>query len=100
MKTLITHINPHLDDIFGIWLLKKYDPKYADFAVDFISATHNGKEETEEKVFVGTGGGKFDEHKEGLNTCAGSLVFDYLKTEGLLPKGEIEIKALEEMVKW
>lgn len=101
MKTLVTHINPHLDDIFGIWLLKKYDPKYQDFEVDFISATHNMvSEESEQKVFVGTGGGKFDEHKEGLKTCAGSLVFDYLKQEKLLPEDEILVKALEEMVEW
>lgn len=100
MKTLVTHINPHLDDIFGIWLLKKFDPKYADFEVDFISATHSGEKETEDRVFVGTGGGKFDEHKEGLKTCAGSLVFDYLKEQNLLPKDELEVKALEEMVEW
>lgn len=101
MASLITHINPHLDDIFAIWLLKKYDPKYAVFEVDFISATHDqGGEETESRVFVGTGGGKFDEHKEGLNTSAGSLVFDYLKVEGLLPQDGLEVKALEEMVEW
>lgn len=101
MKTLVTHINPHLDDIFAIWLLKKYDPKYRDFEIDFMSATHNrGEEETEDRVFMGTGGGKFDEHKEGLHTCAGSLVFDYLKKEKLLPQGRIEVKALEEMVEW
>ncbi len=101
MKTLITHINPHLDDIFAIWLLKKYDPKYRDFEIDFISATHDkGGEETEDRVFVGTGGGKFDEHKEGLSTCAGSLVFDFLKKENLLPPGELVVKALENMVEW
>lgn len=101
MNTLITHINPHLDDIFAIWLLKKFDPKYSDFEADFISATHDkGGEETEDRVFVGTGGGRFDEHKEGLHTCAGSLVFDYLKTGGLLPEDEIIVKALEEMVEW
>lgn len=101
MKTLVTHINPHLDDIFAIWLLKKYDPKYKDFGVDFISATHDvGHEETEGRVFVGTGGGKFDEHKEGLNTCAGSLVYEYLQSGGMLPKDQITVKALEEMVEW
>ena len=101
MKTLVTHINPHLDDIFAIWLLKKYDPKYAEAKIEFISATHNLKnQETEDRIFVGTGGGKFDEHKEGLNTCAGSLVFDYLKKENLLPKDEITVKALAEMVDW
>lgn len=101
MKTLITHINPHLDDIFAIWLLKKYDPKFKDFEVDFISASHEmGDQETEDRVFVGTGGGKFDEHKEGLDTCAGSLVFDCLKEKDLLPKDELEVKALEELVAW
>ncbi|MBI2018151.1 hypothetical protein HYS96_00415 [Candidatus Daviesbacteria bacterium] len=101
MKNLVTHINPHLDDIFAIWLLKKYDPKYAGAKIEFISATHNlADQETEDRVFVGTGGGKFDEHKEGLNTCAGSLVFDYLKKENLLPKDEITAPALAEMVDW
>ncbi|MBI2039584.1 hypothetical protein HYT18_00750 [Candidatus Microgenomates bacterium] len=100
-KTLVTHINPHLDDIFAIWLLKKFDPKYKDAKIDFISANHEmADQESEERVFVGTGGGKFDEHKEGLATCAGSLVFDYLKKEKLLPKDEISVKALEEMVDW
>ena len=101
MKTLVTHINPHLDDIFAIWLLKKYDPKYNSFEIDFISASHDkASEETADKVFVGTGGGKFDEHKEGLATCAGSLVFDFLKKENSLTKDELTIKALEEMVEW
>ena len=101
MKTLITHINPHLDDIFAIWLLKKYDPKYRDFEIDFISASHNkAGEETADRVFVGTGGGKFDEHKEGLATCAGSLVYEALKKENLLPKDALEVKALEAMVEW
>lgn len=101
MKTLVTHINPHLDDIFAIWLLKKYDPKFRDFEIDFISASHDkGGEETESKVFIGTGGGKFDEHKEGLATCAGSLVYEYLKKENLLPSNNLEIKALESMVEW
>lgn len=101
MKTLITHINPHLDDICGIWLLKKFHPEYKDAQVDFISASHKGEQETDKRIFVGTGGGKFDEHKEGLeNTCSASLVFDFLKSEGFLPKGAVTIKALEELIEW
>lgn len=101
MKTLVTHINPHLDDIFAIWLLKKFDPTYKDFELNFISAAHDiASEETGEKIFIGTGGGKFDEHKEGLDTCAGSLVFEYLKEGNNLPNDEIEVKALEELVEW
>lgn len=101
MKTLVTHINPHLDDIAAIWLLKKYDPQFSDALVEFISASHDkSSEETEDRVFVGTGGGKFDEHKEGLDTCAGSLVFEYLKSNNLLPQDQIIVEALEELVEW
>ena len=57
--------------------------------------------ESKDRIFVGTGGGKFDEHKEGLeNTCSASLVFDFLKSEDVLPKDEISVKALEELVEW
>ena len=102
MKVLITHINPHLDDIFGIWLLKKYDPQYKDASVEFISAARDvaKNKENQDKVFVGTGGGQFDEHKEGLKTCAGSLVYDFLKGGDLLPQDELMVKALEEMTQW
>lgn len=98
MKILVTHINPHLDDMVGIWLFKKYQPEFKDAEVEFISATHEEGNENEDRVFIGTGGGQFDEHKEGLNTCAGSLVFEYLKEKGLIP--ELEEKALEKLVKW
>lgn len=99
-KTLITHINPHLDDILAIWLLKKFDPKFADASLEFISASHNMEnQENEDRVFVGTGGGRFDEHKEGLESCAGSLVYEYLKEQNLL-LDEMEEKALKNLVDW
>jgi len=103
MKTLVTHINPHLDDIASIWLFKKFQPEFKDAKVEFISASRNQaeKQETEDKIFVGTGGGKFDEHKEGLtNTCAGSLVYEYLKEKGYIPGDEVTQKALEVLVEW
>ncbi|OGE32540.1 hypothetical protein A3C59_01565 [Candidatus Daviesbacteria bacterium RIFCSPHIGHO2_02_FULL_36_13] len=98
MKTLVTHINPHLDDIVGIWLFKKYNSEFADANVEFISASRDAGGDTEEKIFIGTGGGQFDEHKEGLNTCAGSLVFDYLKAAGNIP--DLDAKALEKLIEW
>ncbi len=102
MKTLVTHINPHLDDILAIWLFKKYHPGFKDVQVEFISASQNKSllEENKDKIFLGTGGGKFDEHKEGLHTCAGSLVFDYLKAKGFIPEDKITRKALESLVEW
>ena len=101
MKTLVTHINPHLDDIAAIWLFKKFHPDFKDAKIEFISASRDAaKEESEDKIFLGTGGGKFDEHKEGLDTCATSLVFEYLKKEKYLPEDEISQKALEKLIEW
>ncbi len=102
MKALVTHINPHLDDIASIWLFKTFHPEFKGAKVEFISASRNQaeREETEDKIFVGTGGGKFDEHKEGLNTCSGSLVYEFLKGKGYIPEDEITRKALEALVEW
>lgn len=101
MKTLVTHINPHLDDIASIWLFKKFHPEFKDAELEFISASRDAaSEESTNKVFVGTGGGRFDEHKEGLSTCAASLVYEYLKEKGLIPGEEITQKALEKLVQW
>lgn len=101
MKTLVTHINPHLDDICAIWLFKKFHPDFKDAQVEFISASHNVVQaETADKIFVGTGGGQFDEHKEGLDTCAASLVYEYLKENKYLPQDKLMQKALERLVDW
>lgn len=101
MKTLVTHINPHLDDIAGIWLFKKFNPDFKDAQIEFISASHNRvNEETEDRIFIGTGGSQFDEHKEGLDTCAGTLVYKFLKEKEYIPEDEITQKALEKIVEW
>lgn len=99
MKTLITHITPHLDDIVGIWLLKRFDPTFKDALVEFISASHGGEVETEDRIYVGTGGGKFDEHKEGLDTCSGTLVYEHLKEKGLIPSDSTK-NALDKLTHW
>jgi len=102
MKILVTHINPHLDDIASIWFFKRFHPEFGDAKIEFVSASHNlaAKEENKEKIFLGTGGGEFDEHKEGLMTCAGTLVYEYLKKEGFIPDDEITRKALDVLVEW
>lgn len=101
MKTLVTHINPHLDDIVGIWLFRKYNPEFTNALIEFISASRDAaKDESEDRIFIGTGGGKFDEHKEGLDSCAGTLVYEYLKEKDYLPQDEITQKALEKLVAW
>lgn len=102
MKTLVTHINPHLDDILAIWLFKKFYPQFKNAGLEFISA-HKGNmglADSEDEVFFGVGRGKFDEHKGDIGESAGSLVWKEIKKSGLAPKNETELGALEELVVW
>ncbi len=101
MKTLITHINPHLDDISAIWVFKKFFPEFRDAEIEFINASRDEalKNESEDKIYLGTGGGKYDEHKGDLEDCAASLVWKDIKSKGLV-KEEIEEKALDDLIEW
>lgn len=102
MKILVTHINPHLDDIAAIWLYKKFQNGWKEAKVDFISQTKGNKslEENDDLVYIGVGRGKFDEHKGDLGDCSTSLIWKYFKKIGILPKDELLIKALDELVEW
>ncbi len=103
MKNLATHINPHLDDICGIWLFKKYFPGWKKANVRFVNATPNscstygGKpvDTDADIVHVGVCRGKYDEHKGDLGKSAAVLVWEDLKRKKHLPKDKIEQKALK-----
>lgn len=99
---LVTHLNPHLDDIAAIWLFKKFFPDFVGAEVEFIPYSKDRAltEETPEKIFLGTGGGKYDEHKGDLEDCAASLVWKDIKVNGIGPKDSVELAALEELVEW
>lgn len=102
-KTLVTHINPHLDDIAAIWLFKKFHPEFKEAEVEFISQSQTNQvveTESEDKIYIGVGRGKFDEHKGDLEDCATSLVWKEIKKMGLAPKDEIELLALDSLVEW
>lgn len=102
MKTLVTHINPHLDDISAIWLFKKFNPEYAEAKIEFINASRDEAltQEGPDRVYFGTGGGKYDEHKGDLEDCAASLVWKDIKSKDLAPSDEIELKALDDLIEW
>lgn len=102
MKKLITHINPHLDDIAAIWLLKKFYPGFKAAKVEFISAGEGNKglAESEDLIYIGVGRGRFDEHKGDLADCATSLAWKFLLQENLGPKDEVEKLSLDEIVHW
>lgn len=82
MKTLVTHINPHLDDIAAIWLFRKFHPEFTEAKLEFLSAksstaTWEDKpvDQDAEVIHFGIGKGKFDEHKGDMHDCATSLVW-------------------------
>lgn len=102
MKTLITHINPHLDDIAAAWLFLRFHPDFKDAKIEFIPAENKNltSEETEGKIFIGIGRGRFDEHKGDTEDCATSLVWKYLKSQSFIPKDDVTLKSLEELVEW
>lgn len=102
MKTLVTHINPHLDDISAIWLFKKFHPEFKDGEIEFINASRDEavKNESSEKIYFGTGGGKYDEHKGDLEDCAASLVWKDIKFSGLAGENVTETRALDDLIEW
>ncbi|QQG43017.1 MAG: hypothetical protein HYW45_02280 [Candidatus Daviesbacteria bacterium] len=99
VKKLITHINPHLDDIAAIWLFKKFSPDLKEVKIEFVSATVGNQSQTEssEQIFIGVGRGKFDEHKGDLEDCATSLVWKEIKQH---VSDKIAKLALEDIVEW
>lgn len=107
MKILVTHINPHLDDICAIWLFKKFHPDFRGARVEFLSAaregiTFEGKivDSDADVVHFGIGRGKFDEHKGDIGESATSLVWMDIKKANLAPKEELAVKAYDELVEW
>ncbi len=86
-KTIATHLQPHLDEIAGIWMLVKFGeglfPGINNALVEFWDKMPEGKTaaglETEGVVCVGIGGGRFDEHPSANNgrkqdDCAVTLI--------------------------
>lgn len=100
MRTLVTHNQPHLDDICAMWLLVRYAPEYKDAAFRFIptNVAAEDAKDTDEVVHVGVGRGKFDEHKGDLNDCSTTLVYKHLLATQTIP--DLERRALDKLVAW
>lgn len=84
MKTIVTHINPDLDAIASVWLLKRFGaPEYRDVQVVFVPAGATFKDMPADSdpdiVHVDTGLGKLDHHQSNEYTCAAKKVHEYLK---------------------
>ncbi|MEY4723772.1 MAG: hypothetical protein RLZZ324_1285 [Candidatus Parcubacteria bacterium] len=77
MKTLVTHLKPHLDDICAFWLLRRLVPELKDAPMRFEQVANLGgtAHDDADTVCVGLGAGKYDEHKGDINDCSTSLVW-------------------------
>lgn len=100
MKTLVTHIRPHLDDICALWLLVRHLPEAKDARIEFVPTDVNGgpRRDDAETICVGVGRGKFDEHKGDLGDCATTLV--YKEIVRVAPPDARQQAALKKIVDW
>ena len=95
IHTIITHPNPHLDEIVAIWLLTEYGedlyPGISQAAIAFWNDVYErwNKQASEEQwlgqgfLLIGIGNGQFDEHAGNGNDqkngdCAATLVAKHL----------------------
>lgn len=99
-KIIVTHMNPDLDAICSVWLLRRFDSDFKDARVVFVPAGEtyrNSKVDSDpDIVHVDTGLGKFDHHQFKDDTCAAELVFKYLKSK---KKKLGDEKALVQLIK-
>lgn len=96
MKTLVTHVRPHLDDICGAWLFRRFVPAFRGARLKFVSATTKDPGDPN-RVFVGMGRGRFDEHKGDINEAAASLVWKFVRPK---VRDEISRTALDRLIAW
>jgi hypothetical protein len=87
MKTLVTHLFPHLDDVAGLWLLKRFDPALKQARMRFMPTAAGGVKLPASEIGVGVGRGRYDEHKGDKKDSATSLIWKDLKRRGHLPAG-------------
>lgn len=99
MKKLITHPRPHLDDICGIWLMKRFMPEWQEAAVDFMSAGSPSVEDAD-TYMIGIGRGKFDEHKGDVGESATSLVWQHIRGTYGASMDPTRVAALDRLAEW
>lgn len=100
---IITHLNPDLDAITSVWLLKRFGgEEFEEAEVKFIPAGTTYKNQPVDKneavMHVDTGFGKFDHHSKLEKTCATRLVLKFLKAKNDQLKEDEALRRLVEVV--
>jgi len=105
MKKIITHINPDLDAVASVWLIKRFLLGWEEVEIDFVQATASGEKIPQvdthpEVLYVDVGRGQLDHHQTGEYLSAAKLCWEYVKKNGQGKKlGGLEEKAIEILVK-
>ena len=97
MKTIITHVNPHLDDVCAAWLLQRFYPGWGKARVRFVSARMAPQASSRDTIYIGIGRGKYDEHKGDIGETATTLVWRDVRAH---IKNQLDLHALEMLVSW
>lgn len=103
MKTIVTHLNPDLDALCSVWLLKRFLPDWAEAKVKFIPAgivkiDSLKTEEGDEVLVVDTGFGELDHHQSDERTCGGKLVWEYIQKTYNVQCTKTEFQAINRLV--
>lgn len=103
MKKIVTHINPDLDAVTAVWLIKRFLPGWEKAEIDFCGyqSTYEGKpvDSNPDILHVDVGEGKLDHHQLEEITSAAKLCFDYIKEQRKgRPLKELDEKALVQII--
>lgn len=110
MKKVVTHINPDLDAVVSVWLIKRFLPAstrgelgWEEAEIDFCEAqsTIDGQpaDSNSDVLHVDVGEGKLDHHQLEEITSATKLCFDHIKQQRKgQPLKELDEKALVQII--
>jgi len=80
MKKIITHVNPDLDAVCSVWLLKRFLLGWQEVEIDFVRADDKQiDKDNNDLVYVDVGLGKFDHHQTNKHISASKLCWDYIQ---------------------
>ena len=105
MKKIITHLNPDLDAVASVWLIKRFLPDWQRAIVDFVPSTNSALDRNQEKsndiLYVDVGGGRLDHHQTAEFLSATSLCLQYIEEKkGIEEKfSPLDKEALARLVK-
>lgn len=97
MNLVVTHLNPDLDAVASVWLIKRFLSGWQEAEVKFVPAGEKMEDsslfEGKNVLHVDTGLTMLDHHTSSADTCSARLTLDYLKKIR-----EWESEALERLV--